>query len=156
VLRIPAVGFLPGDDDRMMGTIDAVLDRLTTPDGLVSRIEGDDGLPGDEGRFVVCSFWLVDALVEAGRVEEARSLFERVADFAGPLGLLAEELDAETGRQLGNFPQAFSQIGILTSALSLTEHAEIDVAPPEKFPPDRARDRTPTTYPEYEERPDHN
>ncbi len=155
VLRIPSVGFLPGDDDRMEGTIDAVLDRLTTPDGLVGRIEGDDGLPGDEGRFVVCSFWLVNALVEAGRVEEARSLFRDVCGYASPLGLLAEEVDSETGRQRGNFPQAFSQIGILTSALALAEHDGTDRPTPEAFPPGRVRDRTPTSYPGYEERTDH-
>ena len=147
VLRIPAVGFLPGDDHRMQGTIDAVLDRLTTDEGLVKRLEGDDGLPGEEGRFVVCSFWLVDALVEAGRVEEAESLFESVCEFAGPLGLLAEEVDPETGRQLGNVPQAFSQIGVLTGALSLAEHDAIGRSDPGAYPPRPAAERPPTAYP---------
>jgi hypothetical protein len=95
---------------------------------------------------------LIDALVEAGRVEEATSLFEDVCGFAGPLGLLAEEIDAETGRQLGNFPQAFSQIGILTSALSLVDRDGAIPSEPAEYPPRRPRDRTPTTYPGYEER----
>jgi GH15 family glucan-1,4-alpha-glucosidase len=147
VLRIPAVGFLPGDDPRMQGTIDAVLDRLTTEEGLVTRLEGDDGLPGEEGRFVVCSFWLVDALVAAGRVEAAESLFESVCAFAGPLGLLAEELDPGTGRQLGNFPQAFSQIGVLTGALSLAERDATGRSDATAYPPSPASEQTPTSYP---------
>lgn len=116
--------------------------RFRTSDGLVDRIEGEDGLPGTEGRFIVCSFWLV----EAGRPEEAVTLFEDVCGFAGPLGLLAEELDAETGRHRGNFPQAFSHIGVLTSALSLAEHAGTDQSAPEQYPPRRVRDRTSTAY----------
>ena len=120
-LRLPAVDFLPADDPRIQGTIDAVLDRLTTSDGLVTRVEGDDGLPGEEGKFVVCSFWLIDALALAGRVDEAESLFGSVCEFVSPLGLLAEEVDADTGEQLGNVPQAFSQIGLINTAISLTE-----------------------------------
>ena len=149
VLRLPIVDFLPADDPRMRGTIDAVLDRLTTPEGLVHRIEGDDGLPGDEGAFVVCSFWLVNALALAGRTDEAASLFEDVRRFVGPLGLLAEEVDPETGRQLGNTPQAFSQIGLINSIIYLNEQgAEFDLNP-EGGPPDRITERAVATYPGY-------
>ncbi|WP_256392712.1 glycoside hydrolase family 15 protein [Natronoarchaeum rubrum] len=122
-LRIPMVGFLPPDDKRVQGTIDAVSDRLTTDDGLVDRFEGDDGLPGEEGAFVVCSFWLVNALALAGRDDEARDLFEDVCEFVSPLGLLSEEIDRETGELLGNFPQAFSQIGLINGALALEDAA---------------------------------
>ncbi len=120
-LRIPMVGFLPADDERVQGTIEAVRDRLTTDDGLVDRFEGDDGLPGEEGAFVVCSFWLVNALALAGRDDEARELFESVCEFVSPLGLLSEEIDRETGELLGNYPQAFSQIGLINGALALDD-----------------------------------
>ena len=118
-LLIPIVGFLPFDDPRVQGTIDAIDDRLATDDGLVHRYDGDDGLPGEEGAFVLCSFWLIDALVLSGRVNEARERFENILEYVSPLGLLAEEIDAETGIQLGNFPQAFSHIGLINSALYL-------------------------------------
>jgi len=154
VLRIPSVGFLPADDPRMEGTIDAVLDRLTTADGLVTRLEGDDGLPGDEGRFLVCSFWLIDALAESGRVEEATTLFDSVCDFASPLGLLAEEVDPESGRLLGNFPQAFSHIGVLVSALSLGERDGAGSTGSAAAPSPRLDDRSPTTYRGYAARSD--
>lgn len=118
-LQIPLVGFLPPDDPRVQGTINAILDRLTTADGLVDRYEGDDGLPGDEGAFAVCSSWLVSALVLSERIEEATTLFQNICEYVNPLGLLAEEIDPETGAQLGNFPQAFSQIGLINSAIHL-------------------------------------
>lgn len=121
VLRIPAVGFLPPDDDRVLGTIDAVIDRLATDDGLVYRYDGEDGVAGPDNPFVLCSFWLVDALAMAGRVEEARERFEAVLSYASPLGLLSEEIDPETGALLGNFPQAFSHLGLVDSALLLAE-----------------------------------
>jgi GH15 family glucan-1,4-alpha-glucosidase len=120
-LLIPLVGFLPADDDRVQSTIDAILDRLLVGDGLVKRYEGDDGLPGEEGAFLLCSFWLVSALVRSGRVEEAETLFRAAREHASPLGLLAEEVDPETGSQLGNFPQAFSHIGLVNGALALSE-----------------------------------
>ena len=116
-LLIPIVGFLPFDDPRVQGTIDATFDRLTTETGLVYRYEGEDGLPGGEGTFVLCSFWLVDALALSGRLEEAKELFDTVCGYANPLGLLAEEINPETGEQLGNYPQAFSHIGLINSAL---------------------------------------
>ena len=118
-LLLPIVGFLPFDDRRVSGTIDATLTHLTGEDGLVYRYNGEDGLEGEEGAFVLCSFWLVDALTLSGRIEEARELFETLLSYASPLGLLAEEVDPDTGAHLGNFPQAFSHIGLINSALYL-------------------------------------
>jgi len=116
-LLLPIVGFLPFDDDRVLGTIDAIQQHLTTEDGLVYRYDGEDGLPGEEGAFVLCTFWLVDALALTGRMEEAKATYLNVLDYVSPLGLLAEEISYEDGRQLGNFPQAFSHIGLINSAL---------------------------------------
>ncbi len=124
LLRLPAVGFLPADDDRMLGTIDAVRDQLEVEDGLVYRYITDDGLPGKESPFVLCSFWLVDALAIAGRMDEARELFESVLDYATPLGLFAEQVDEETGEQRGNFPQAFSHLGVINSAIYVNAGAD--------------------------------
>ncbi|WP_435157101.1 glycoside hydrolase family 15 protein [Haladaptatus sp. DFWS20] len=118
-LLIPVVGFLPFDDERVQNTIDAVKEGLTTDDGLVYRYNGDDGLPGDEGAFALCSFWLVDALALSGRTEEARELYLNILEYVSPLGLLAEEIDEYEGIQVGNFPQAFSHIGLINSALYL-------------------------------------
>ena len=116
------VGFLPPDDPRVVGTVDAVRDELGR-DGFVRRYSTDggavDGLPGDEGAFLACSFWLVDALRMTGRTEEARALFERLLGLANDVGLLAEEYDPVAGRQLGNFPQAFSHIGLVNTAVDL-------------------------------------
>jgi GH15 family glucan-1,4-alpha-glucosidase len=123
VLNIPLVGFLPGTDDRVTGTIDAVWRELGR-DGFVSRYstaETDDGLPGDEGQFLACSFWLVSALAQNGRVEEARRLFERLLGLSNDLGLLAEEYDVARGRQVGNFPQAFSHLTLILAARAISE-----------------------------------
>ncbi|MGW6538913.1 glycoside hydrolase family 15 protein [Streptomyces sp. NPDC055051] len=121
-LLIPRVGFLPPDDPRVVGTIDAVRAELSHQ-GLLRRYTPDsgsvDGLPGGEGTFLVCSFWLADALRMTGRREEARELFERLTRLTNDVGLLAEEYDPVTGRQLGNFPQAFSHIGLVGTALAL-------------------------------------
>ncbi|HET6353314.1 glycoside hydrolase family 15 protein [Streptomyces sp.] len=121
-LLIPRVGFLPPDDPRVIGTVDAVREELGTG-GLVRRYSTDsrtvDGLPGGEGAFLACSFWLVDALRLTGRVKEARDLFERLLALRNDVGLLAEEYDPVAGRQVGNFPQAFSHIGLVVSALAL-------------------------------------
>jgi GH15 family glucan-1,4-alpha-glucosidase len=122
VLNIPLVGFLPGDDERVTGTIDAVWRELGR-DGFVSRYstaETDDGLPGDEGQFLACSFWLVGALALNGRVKEARALFERLVGLANDLGLLAEEYDVARGRQVGNFPQAFSHLTLIVAAREIS------------------------------------
>lgn len=118
-LLIPVVGFLPADDPRVQGTIDVVQQRLATGDGLVMRYDGGDGLPGDEGSFLLCSFWLVDALALSGRLAEARDLFVDVLEYTSPLGLLAEEVDVDERIQVGNFPQAFSHVGLINSALYL-------------------------------------
>jgi GH15 family glucan-1,4-alpha-glucosidase len=121
VLNIPLVGFLPGTDERVTGTIDAVSRELGR-DGFVSRYstaETDDGLAGDEGQFLACSFWLVSALAINGRVDEARSLFERLIGLANDLGLLAEEYDVGRRRQVGNFPQAFSHLTLILAARAI-------------------------------------
>jgi GH15 family glucan-1,4-alpha-glucosidase len=121
VLNIPLVGFLPGTDDRVTGTIDAVRRELGR-DGFVSRYstaETDDGLPGDEGQFLACSFWLVSALALNQRVDEARALFERLVALSNDLGLLAEEYDVGRSRQVGNFPQAFSHLTLVVAAYAI-------------------------------------
>jgi GH15 family glucan-1,4-alpha-glucosidase len=123
VLNIPLVGFLPGDDERVTGTIDAIRQELGR-DGFVSRYstaETDDGLPGDEGQFLACSFWLVSALALNGRVGEARALFERLLSLSNDLGLLAEEYDVKRGRQVGNFPQAFSHLTLIMAARAISD-----------------------------------
>ncbi len=121
-LLIPRVGFLPGDDPRVRSTVDTVRRELTS-DGLVCRYStaggSVDGLPGGEGTFVVCSFWLADALQLTGRHKEARELFERLLALRNDVGLLSEEYDPAAGRQLGNFPQAFSHIGLVRTAFGL-------------------------------------
>jgi GH15 family glucan-1,4-alpha-glucosidase len=129
VLNIPLVGFLPGDDERVTGTIDAISRELGR-DGFVSRYstaETDDGLPGDEGQFLACSFWLVNALARNGRVDEARALFERLVGLSNDLGLLSEEYDVARGRQVGNFPQAFSHLTLILAAKAISE-AEMPAA----------------------------
>ncbi|MEV0905040.1 glycoside hydrolase family 15 protein [Streptomyces hokutonensis] len=123
LLLIPRFGFLPPDDPRVVGTVDAVQAALGH-DGFVRRYDTAadtpvDGLPGAEGTFLACSFWLVDALHMTGRTKEARVLFERLVGLANDVGLLAEEYDPVAGRQLGNFPQAFSHIGLVNTALAL-------------------------------------
>jgi GH15 family glucan-1,4-alpha-glucosidase len=122
VLNIPLVGFLPDDDERVTGTIDAISRELGR-DGFVSRYstaETDDGLPGDEGQFLACSFWLVSALALNGRIEEARALFERLLGLSTDLGLLSEEYDVKRRRQVGNFPQAFSHLTLIVAARAIS------------------------------------
>jgi len=111
-------GFLPGDDQRLKASVTAIADGLTE-DGFVLRYktdETDDGLSGKEGTFLICSFWLVSALAIVGELQQARDLMERLLRVASPLGLYAEEFDAETGRFLGNFPQAFSHLALMEAA----------------------------------------
>lgn len=129
-LRIAGVGFLPFDDDRIQGTIDAVMDHLMTDEGLVQRYDGDDGLPGKDNPFVLCTFWLVDCLALSGRIEEARDLFESTMKYASPLGLFAEEVNPETDEHRGNFPQAFSHIGLINSTLYLNKAEEGETSEP--------------------------
>jgi GH15 family glucan-1,4-alpha-glucosidase len=118
VLLAPLAGFLPGDDERMRATVLAIADDLTE-NGYVLRYrtdETDDGLSGKEGTFLICSFWLVSALGVIGEFQRARDLMERLLRVASPLGLFAEEFDADTGRHLGNFPQAFSHLALIEAA----------------------------------------
>ncbi|MBE0480450.1 MAG: glycoside hydrolase family 15 protein [Dehalococcoidia bacterium] len=117
-LRIPLLEFLPMDDPRIQGTIDRTMAELTD-NGLVYRYLNDDGLPGREGAFGICSFWLVDVLALSGRVDEAWDVFHGVVEKANHLGLFPEEFDAKTGEHLGNFPQAYTHIGLINSLLYL-------------------------------------
>ncbi|MER6465370.1 glycoside hydrolase family 15 protein [Streptomyces sp. NPDC001228] len=122
LLLIPRFGFLPPDDPRVIGTVDAIRDGLGHG-GFVRRYDTDaigvDGMPGGEGAFLACSFWLADALHMTGRTDEARELFERLVGLVNDVGLLSEEYEPELGRLLGNFPQAFSHIGLVNTALTL-------------------------------------
>jgi GH15 family glucan-1,4-alpha-glucosidase len=118
VLLAPIFGFLPPDDERLRATVNAIAEELTE-NGFVLRYktdETDDGLSGKEGTFLICSFWLVSALAIVGEVQRARDLMEKLLRIASPLGLYAEEFDAETGRHLGNFPQAFSHLALMEAA----------------------------------------
>ena len=126
-LMIPLVGFLPPSDPRVVATVEAIQRELTV-DGLVQRYliddigDGDgagDGVGGEEGSFLLCSFWMVDALALMGRHDEATQLFERLLSLRNDVGLLAEEYDTRSGRQLGNFPQAFSHVALASSAITL-------------------------------------
>lgn len=123
LLLMPQVGFLPPDDPRVIGTIEAI-ERELMRDGFVLRYsteETDDGLAGREGAFLACSFWLVDAYVLCGRHEDARALFDRLLALRNDVGLLAEEYDPVAGRLVGNFPQGFSHIGLINTAHNLIE-----------------------------------
>jgi GH15 family glucan-1,4-alpha-glucosidase len=131
LLLIPIVGFLPPDDPRVRGTVRAIEQRLLVDGEFVLRYESEhtiDGLPAGEGAFLACSFWLVDNYILQGRHADARKLFERLLARCNDVGLLAEEIDPATGRMLGNFPQAFSHVGLINSALSLVR----DVGPVEE------------------------
>ena len=119
-LLMPLYGFLPATDERMRSTIEAIA-RDLTEDGLVLRYRAGeglnaDGLTGEEGTFVICSFWLVSCLAQAGELERAEALFAQLSGYANDLGLLGEEIDTANGEQLGNFPQAYSHIGLITAA----------------------------------------
>jgi GH15 family glucan-1,4-alpha-glucosidase len=127
VLMLPLVGFLPPTDSRVIGTVAAIERRLMVG-GLVNRYDTamtDDGLPPGEGAFLACSFWLADSYLMLGRLDDARKLFERLLALRNDVGLLAEEYDPRARRQLGNFPQAFSHLALVDTALNLT-HAERD------------------------------
>jgi alpha,alpha-trehalase len=124
---MPIVGFLPADDPRMRATIDAIGERLTDERGLVFRYrpeEGVDGLEGTEGTFLLCTFWLAEALALAGELDRARDTFERAISFSNDLGLLSEEVEESTGELLGNFPQAFSHIGLVNAAWAISQRSD--------------------------------
>jgi GH15 family glucan-1,4-alpha-glucosidase len=123
LLLLPLVGFLPAADPRIKGTLAAIEDRLLIDNEFVLRYETEnpgDGLPAGEGVFLACSFWLVDNYILQGRYAEARKLFDRLLSRCNDVGLLAEELDPLTGRMLGNFPQAYSHVGLINCALNLS------------------------------------
>jgi GH15 family glucan-1,4-alpha-glucosidase len=124
LLIIPLVGFLPADDPRMVGTV-AAIERDLVRDGLVYRYAPEeesrsvDGLPPGEGAFLPCTFWLADNFALQGRLDDADDVFQRLLDLRTELGLLAEEWDPETQRQLGNFPQAFTHVALVNTAFNL-------------------------------------
>src|SRR5690606_31930475 len=122
LLLIPQVGFLPADDPRVVGTVQAI-ERELLRDGLLLRYsteQSDDGLPGDEGVFLACSFWLADAYIMQGRLDDANRLFDHLLSLRNDLGLLAEEYDVVRRRLVGNFPQGFSHIGLVNTAYNLS------------------------------------
>ena len=131
LLLMPIVGFLPVSDPRVASTIAAIQAGLQR-DGFVARYatQGDvDGLPGEDGVFIPCSFWLADCLTLQGKHQEARALFERLLAIRNDVGLLAEEYDPQQRRMLGNFPQAFSHVALINSALSMTGAVSEGLAP---------------------------
>ena len=151
-LMMPIVGFLPATDPRVLATINAIAERLTDERGLVYRYDtrgGADGLEGREGTFVLCTFWLAQALALAGQPARARHVFERAITYLNDVGLLAEEVDPATGELLGNFPQAFSHIGLINAAWAISEaerrHAASLGGLPAPFRPFRQRGGVPGT-----------
>jgi alpha,alpha-trehalase len=120
-LMMPIMGFLPATDPRMRSTIDAIAERLTDEHGLVYRYRASDGLEGDEGTFLLCTFWLAQAQALAGEIEQARKTFEQAIAYANDVGLLAEEVDPASNELLGNFPQAFSHIGLVNAAWAISQ-----------------------------------
>jgi GH15 family glucan-1,4-alpha-glucosidase len=123
LLLLPLVRFLPADDPRIRNTVLAIADELTE-DGLVLRYQTehtDDGLSGREGSFTICSFWLVSALVQIGEVTRGRRLCERLLSLSSSLDLYGEEIDAETGRHLGNFPQAFTHLALINAVMHVID-----------------------------------
>jgi GH15 family glucan-1,4-alpha-glucosidase len=123
-LMLAITGFLPGDDPRMKATIDATAERLTDERGLVYRYLAHDGLEGEEGSFLLCTFWLAQAQALAGELDRARATFERAVAAINDVGLLAEEVDAGSGEMIGNFPQAFSHIGLINAAWTIAQAEE--------------------------------
>ncbi|MFY9762647.1 MAG: glycoside hydrolase family 15 protein [Xanthobacteraceae bacterium] len=124
LLLLPLVGFLPANDPRMQGTLGAIEKKLLIDDEFVLRYETDDvddGLPAGEGAFLACSFWLVDNYIMQGRLADARRLFDRLLSRCNDVGLFSEEFDPETGRMQGNFPQAYSHVGVINCALNLSQ-----------------------------------
>ncbi len=139
-LLIPLVRFLPADDPRVVATVNAVQDELTE-NGMVLRYRTqttDDGLSGEEGTFAICSFWLVSALAEIGEHDRARALCERLLSYASPLQLYAEEIEARSGRHLGNFPQAFTHLALINAVMHVIRADQQIMA--ENLPLDASRE----------------
>jgi GH15 family glucan-1,4-alpha-glucosidase len=122
LLMLPLRHVVPADHPRMVATTTAIAQRLSADDGLLYRYLHDDspdGLPGDEGAFLLCSFWLADNLAEQGKVDEAKELYASLCARASPLGLLSEQIDPASGEFMGNFPQAFSHLGVISSGVRI-------------------------------------
>ena len=115
---MPLVGFLPANDPRMLSTVDRIRERLMV-NGLVYRYLGKDGVPGGEAAFPMCTCWLADNLAHQGRVDEAYALVERVASYGNDLGLLSEQIDPASGELLGNYPQGYTHLALIHSALTI-------------------------------------
>jgi len=140
LLLIPLVGFLPPEDPRVHGTV-AAIERGLVRNGFVMRYDtgtGTDGLPPGEGAFLACSFWLADNYAMLGRDEEARDLFERLLALRNDVGLLAEEVDVASGEMIGNFPQAFSHVGLVNAAWAIAQARQRADSPPASAVPVRA------------------
>ena len=121
VLMMPLVGFIDAADPRMQSTIEVLRDQLVT-DGFIARYSGfDDGLPPGEGAFIACNFWLAAALAAATRLNDAHEVFSRATDAMNDVGLMAEEYDPRSGEMLGNFPQGFSHLTLITAALAIDD-----------------------------------
>ena len=121
LLMLPSLGFIEANDPRMIGTVALIRDQLAS-NGFIRRYPTDpavDGLPPGEGAFLLCTFWLADVLALQGKYDEATELFERLLALRNDVGLLAEQYDPAAGRQIGNFPQAFSHIGLINTARNL-------------------------------------
>jgi GH15 family glucan-1,4-alpha-glucosidase len=147
LLLMPLVRFLPPGDPRIRRTVLAIADELTD-DGLVLRYRTDltdDGLSGEEGTFTICSFWLVSAMVEIGEVDRARKLCEKLLSYASALGLYGEELDPDTGRHLGNFPQAFTHLALINAVMHLIHAGERQARSPASLSPSMASEIVPGT-----------
>ena len=130
-LLVPIMGFLPPDDERVRATVLAIADELSV-DGLVLRYrvgQTDDGLAGDEGTFTICSFWLVSALAMIGETERATTLCGKLLSLSSPLGLYAEEIEADSGRHLGNFPQAFTHLALIDAVQRVIAGENVPIAP---------------------------
>ncbi len=136
VLMFPLVRFLDAKDERMRATIETIAEHLTDENGFVYRYRSSDGLPGGEGTFNICTCWLIAALASMGEVERAKSLFGRLLDRVNDVGLMSEELDPNTGEQLGNFPQAFTHVGIILAAraIAVAEGTEVALQAAEQKP----------------------
>jgi len=128
-LMMVITGFLPMEDPRMLATVEKIADELSAPCGLLYRFSGDDDPQGGEGVFVICTYWLVQCLVAAGQSDRAMELFERATAYTNDLGLHSEEADPATGELMGNFPQAFSHVGLVNAAWALSGMRRLDASP---------------------------